>query len=186
MNPIEPEEFAKIVHAYSPALVLYARGLCSEPEDVVQEALLKLLNQRPPPDCTRAWLYRTVRNLALNTNRNLAIRSRHLQTHGHYRQAILTDADRQPAEYQLDAAQAAEALEQLPSELREIVTARLWGELTFAEIAEITNLSLSTAFRRYEEALHLLRHNLGDPPCQNKNNTSQTNRRQNSPTRSGE
>jgi DNA-directed RNA polymerase specialized sigma24 family protein len=63
-----------------------------------------------------------------------------------------------PAEAaQLDAASAAEALAQLPLEEREVIVAHLWGGLTFQQIADITALSASTAYRRYESGLRALR-----------------------------
>ena len=61
----------------------------------------------------------------------------------------------------LDAKAAAEALQDLPSELREIVVARIWGELSFEEIGEVIETSTSTAFRRYRDAIELLRERMG-------------------------
>ncbi|HEY1067171.1 MAG TPA: sigma factor-like helix-turn-helix DNA-binding protein, partial [Pirellulales bacterium] len=58
---------------------------------------------------------------------------------------------------QLDAEVAARALEKLPPDEREIVVARVWGGLSFAEIAELANSSASTVFRRYEAGLTALR-----------------------------
>ena len=43
------------------------------------------------------------------------------------------------------------------SDEREVVVARLWGELSFREIGEITGTSESTAHRRYQGALARLR-----------------------------
>ena len=43
-----------------------ARQWCAEPEDVVQEAFLKLAGQSKEPDDVVAWLYRVVRNGALD------------------------------------------------------------------------------------------------------------------------
>ena len=55
-----------LVDRYAAALELYARQWCHAPEDVVQEAFLKLVAQRPLPDQPAAWLFRVVRNGALN------------------------------------------------------------------------------------------------------------------------
>ncbi len=68
----------------------------------------------------------------------------------------------------LDADTAARTLEGLPIEFREIVVAHVWGELTFEQIGELTGVSSSTAHRRYQEALTMLRERL-DVPCPNQN-----------------
>ena len=54
-----------LVDRYAAALELYARQWCHAPEDVVQEAFLKLVAQRPPPDQPAAWLFKVVRNGAV-------------------------------------------------------------------------------------------------------------------------
>ena len=49
------------------------------------------------------------------------------------------------------------ALEQLPASQREVVTLKIWGELTFAEIAEALEIPANTAASRYRYALEELR-----------------------------
>ena len=53
------------------------------------------------------------------------------------------------------------ALDELSNEKREVVIARIWGGLTFEEIAEVAEISSSEAHRRYEAALASLRKRLG-------------------------
>ena len=53
------------------------------------------------------------------------------------------------------------ALEQLPPEQREVIVARLWGGLSFEQIAAVAGCSASTAFRRYEAGIEALRRLLG-------------------------
>ena len=64
MSGVGPELLGRLVDENAAALVLYARQWCSAPEDVVQEAFLKLAAQKPAPDNPVAWLYRVVRNAA--------------------------------------------------------------------------------------------------------------------------
>ena len=45
----------------------------------------------------------------------------------------------------------------LPGDLREAVTLRIWGQLTFAQIAELYGITKSTAHARYRQALEELR-----------------------------
>ena len=61
-----PELLAQLVSQYATTLVLYARQWCDAPEDVVQEALLKLVRLKKPPDKLLAWVFRAVRNARLD------------------------------------------------------------------------------------------------------------------------
>src|SRR5439155_1659947 len=76
-----PEQLAELVDRHAAALVLYARQWCSSPDDVVQTAFLKLARQSVPPDNLVPWLYRVVRNGAIDaararTRREPAVRRR--------------------------------------------------------------------------------------------------------------
>lgn len=138
------------------ALELYARALCDAPEDVVQEALLRLARERPLPDRPLAWLYRAVRNGALTAARGARRRRRH-------ETAAATPRDWfEPGTVDwLDGRMAAEGLRQLDTAAREVVVARLWGGLSFAEIGELVGCSTSAAQRRYVAGLGELRKRLG-------------------------
>jgi RNA polymerase sigma-70 factor (ECF subfamily) len=61
---------------------------------------------------------------------------------------------------QLDAQEATRLLAELPLELREVIVARLWGGLRFAEIGTLVGCSLATAQRRYEAGLNELKKRL--------------------------
>jgi len=155
-----PLEFSRLVDEHSAALVLYARQWCSAPEDVVQEAFLKLAGQRAAPDNPAAWLYRVVRNGAISAARSAQRRRRHEEA----------AAGRAPAWFipseagGLDEQAASAALGKLPLEQREIIVAHLWGGLTFEQIAPLAACSSSTAHRRYLEGLSTLREKL-EKPC---------------------
>ncbi len=51
-------------------------------------------------------------------------------------------------------------LRELPEKLREIVVLRIWSQLSFEEIAEVTAMSKTSVFRTYAEALEHLRKRL--------------------------
>lgn len=144
------------------ALVLYARQWCECPEDVVQEALLELVGQRQRPDRVAAWLFRVVRNGAISAGRSAHRRKLREQ------RAAAAEACFENTSSALDAVAASEALTKLALELREVLVARIWGELTFSEIAELTGSSTSTAQRRYEQGLRELQARL-EKPCTNTN-----------------
>ena len=106
-------------------------------------------SQQQMPDQPAAWLFRVVRNLALNSNRSFARRRRHEQVKAIERGGWF---EAQP-DVPILAAEAVAALEQLEPVDREIVVARIWGQMSFEQIAELTKCSLSTAHRRYSAAL---------------------------------
>src|SRR5437879_13764246 len=73
---MSPPDVARLIDAHAAPLVLYARQWCDAPEDVVQEAFLKLVRQGRPPQDAVAWLYRVVRNGALDVARRARRRQR--------------------------------------------------------------------------------------------------------------
>jgi len=160
-----PDQLAELVDRYAAALVLYARQWCDSPEDVVQTALLKLCRLRTPPDNLVPWLYRVVRNGAIDASR--AARRRHK-----YEAAAADIAPKWFApSYDptgLDARAAALALADLAVETREIIVMHLWGGLTFEQIAQTLDSSAATCYRRYAAGLEVLRQKLGvETPVKN-------------------
>jgi RNA polymerase sigma factor (sigma-70 family) len=155
---MDPDHLGFLIDRHSAALVLFARQWCAAPEDVVQEAFIKLARQVPPPLQAVAWLYRAVRNRAISQGRSERRR------HAHETRAAEQAAGwLQPAEDPggLDAAVAATRLAELPIDQREAIVAHLWGGLTFEQIAEFSGSSAATIWRRYAAGLTALRQKLG-------------------------
>jgi RNA polymerase sigma factor (sigma-70 family) len=149
-------DFARLIDAHAAPLVLYARQWCGTPEDVVQEAFLKLVRQKRPPADVVAWLYRVVRNGALDASKSARRRQR--------RESVATRPVRwfvEPEVDGLDASTAVAALERLVPEQREAIVAHHWGGLSFEQIATVVGCSASTAFRRYTAGVEELRKHLG-------------------------
>jgi RNA polymerase sigma factor (sigma-70 family) len=153
-----PERLAELVDRHAAALTLYARQWCVTPEDVVQASFLKLVRQQSLPDNLVAWLYRVVRNAAIDAGR--AARRRQKYEHQAASQTPLWFIPTEDPTG-LDARTAAAALSTLPDEIREIIVAHLWGGLTFEEIADMVGGSASTCYRRFALGLDLLRQKLG-------------------------
>ena len=162
-----PDQLAELVNRHAAALVLYARQWCATPEDVVQTAFLKLARQAVPPDNLVPWLYRVVRNGAIDAGRAARRRQKYEARAASVAPTWFVPSDDPTG---LDAHAAAEALIELPVEIREIMVAHLWGGLTFEQIADMVGGSASTAYRRYAAGLELLRDRLrvyrrtGDTP----------------------
>jgi RNA polymerase sigma-70 factor (ECF subfamily) len=151
-----PRQLADLIAAHAAALVLYARQWCDSPEDVVQDAFCKLVAAGTAPDDPVAWLFRAVRNAAIDAGRARRRRVR--------REQVAARAERWFAEREidgLDAQAAVAALEALPPDHREVIVARLWGGLTLEQIAAAAGCSVSTAHRRFEAGIAALRERLG-------------------------
>jgi RNA polymerase sigma-70 factor (ECF subfamily) len=160
MAAIGPETWGRLYREHAPALLLYARaclhaGVRGEgAEDLVQEAFVKLAQQTTTPGQVLPWLYRVVRNDALQAGRGRARRRRREARAGSSEAWFASTDD------QLDAQHAARLLAELPLEQREVIVARLWGGLTFEEVALLTGCALATAHRRYQAGLAALKERL--------------------------
>jgi RNA polymerase sigma factor (sigma-70 family) len=154
---MRPHDFASLVDNHGPALILYARQWCHAPEDVVQDAFVKLVAQRPPPREVLPWLYRVVRNGALDAAKAARRRQRREQATARSERWFVESAVEG-----MDAGTAVLALQNLPIEQREVIVARLWGGLNFEQIADVAGCSVSSAFRRFTAGIDLLRKELGE------------------------
>jgi RNA polymerase sigma-70 factor (ECF subfamily) len=161
-----PHELASLVSLHGPPLVMYARQWCYTPEDIVQNAFVKLIASRPPPRDAVAWLYRVVRNGALDAGKTSRRRQRREQAVARpERWFVETDVEG------LDADTAVAALKSLPLEQREVIVARIWGGLSFEQIADAAGCSASSAFRRFTAGIEALRKELAEP-CPNPTSTA--------------
>src|SRR5688572_32641492 len=82
MSTSDLDRLARMVAERASALALYARQWldAASAEDVVQEALSALLSERRAPDDPIAWMYRAVRNAAIDQARSSSRRRRREQT----------------------------------------------------------------------------------------------------------
>jgi RNA polymerase sigma-70 factor (ECF subfamily) len=159
-------------------MALYARQRMgpritgAETQDLVQEAFVRLIKQcaagREPQDVP-AWLFACVRNAAVDAIRSESRRRRREQLAARERadhemsQAASAGLFRSPPGSVLDAADAERALASIAPELREVVTLRIWGNMTLVQVAAITGSPVSTVYDRYRTALELMRRNLEVP-----------------------
>jgi RNA polymerase sigma factor (sigma-70 family) len=157
MARIAAEELGRLYREHAPALRLYARQWPEGGEDLVQDAFVKLAQQSPAPELLLPWLYRVVRNGALEAGRG-NVRRRHREDRASVAEAWFATVD----DF-IDSRQATRLLAELPLEQREVVVARIWGGLTFEELAQLAGCSLPTAHRRYQAGLGTLRERLDGP-----------------------
>lgn len=136
--------------------LLFARSQTrseADAQDVLQEALLEAWRRAPdlPPGDT--LIFKTIRWRAIDLGRRADLRARHeLNTVDWWQSS--EDA---PGTRNLELEGAVQAL---PAHLREVVLLKIWGGLTFRDIAETLGLPPATAASRYRYALEHLRHAL--------------------------
>ncbi len=156
MSRITESQLRAIVERYGRGLTLFARQWCGNPDDALQEALIDLCKLPQLPESVPAWLFQVVRNKALTQSRSERRRANHQSSAAEQKQAWF-EADPSVG---LDAEMVAGLLTGLPELERQIVTSRIWGELTFAEIAELVDRSVTTVFRIYRSTIVSLREQL--------------------------
>ena len=141
-----------------PNLVLFARQQTSQPseaEDLVQEAVRKLWQMNPdcPPD--NALAYHKIRQLATDFARSRirrAVREETWESEAPRVEWFDRRAEKTERDSRLESAVRA-----LPPEQREVISLKIWGELTFDQIARTLDISPNTAASRYRYALERLR-----------------------------
>ncbi len=89
---MDPTVLGQLVDEHAAALELYARQWSDAPEDIVQEAFLRLVVQTRPPRNVVSWLFRVVRNQAISGLRSAQRRRKH-ETCAAERQPQLLFAD---------------------------------------------------------------------------------------------
>jgi RNA polymerase sigma factor (sigma-70 family) len=141
--------------SYGAGLVLYGRQWLEtgDAEDVAQEAFVRLMGQKTEPDNVKAWLYRLVRNEAIDRLRR---RQRHERRAAKLELAQTEWFERQQTN-PIDSNAAQVALAGLAGDLREVVVLRIWGQMTWKEIGAVLELPLSSVFHKYQTALEALR-----------------------------
>ena len=149
---MQRDEVEGLYERFGPALLAYACSLLGRrpaAEDVLHQVFLNLIaGEVSQPEHPKAYLYRAVKNASYNVRR-----------------AAAHEVEMNPTEPWFEAKGGAveesialqAALVQLPAEQREVVVMRVWAELRFEEIAEITGVGVNTAASRYRYGLKKLR-----------------------------
>lgn len=153
-SPINAKLIAQLLHQHADALRRYAAQWTATPEDCVQEAFVELAGQKQIPDSIVAWLYRVVRNRAINRCRGTKRRKQHEQAAG------LRLQETRSSSLDHEQRELTEALQAIDDASRELVTLRIWSGLTWSEIGGLTGQSSSSAQRNYVVALAKLKQRL--------------------------
>jgi RNA polymerase sigma-70 factor (ECF subfamily) len=144
-------------------LLLFARQQTrseADAQDVVQEAVVECWQRRPegvPP--AAGIIFATIRRRAIDLGRSADRRAgREMVAAGEIPAAWFDGGVEERETNRL----IQEAMSKLPDNYREVVTLKVWGELTFAEIAGVLEIPANTAASRYRYGLAELRkHTIG-------------------------
>jgi RNA polymerase sigma-70 factor (ECF subfamily) len=156
---------AVLYEAHAAELRRFLLVICRNPAmaaDVLQAAFLKLLEQGGGvrPESLKAWLFQVAYRLALAMRRREGVGQRVMESW-----AWLQSDETGPPDDSVARRESIErvrrAMNELPSEQRQIVRMRIDEEKTFAEIASELRIPLGTALSRMHAALQKLRQVLG-------------------------
>lgn len=154
--PLECEIVAEAVDRWAGVLTSWLRSRTDSPEDVVQEVFCRLACLDQPPERMASWLFQVAVNLCRENARRTKRRLEREQ-HRAPRESVACTVHEDIVHQEVRA-----AVEGLPDQLRDLVIARLWAGLTLQESAELLNMSITTAHRRYQESLTKLRQLLAE------------------------
>ena len=159
---------------HGPKLLLFARQQTRSQEDaqdIFQDALVKLVEKIRTGEFVggqESWLpylYTAIRRLAIDLSRKDDRRKRREDNVG----ADIEEESRDAfhpwfeggASDEETRTQLEDGLKELPQKFAEVITMKVWGERTFAEIGEALGISQNTAASRYRYGLEALKKHLG-------------------------
>jgi len=151
-------EWQQWLDEYAAKFLLFARQQApreADAQDLVQEAVLeaaqRLDAQRPPP---APLVFSTIRRRAIDLARRQARRSNRELAASDQATELWFDTSVDERER---AKLIQDAMSKLPEMFREVITLKIWGGLTFAEIGEALGIPANTAASRYRYAVEELR-----------------------------
>ncbi|BCX46456.1 ECFsub family RNA polymerase sigma-24 factor [Haloferula helveola] len=154
-------EWKQWLSDYGHRLLAFARGWApaqADAEDLVQEAVMRLWGVQQehgghPPDLPLA--FSTIRFCGLNRHRSDKRRRKREESIIYLND--FEDVWLDPSvEEDEEALMLRDEVDRLSPKLKEVVTMKIWGGLTFAEISESLAISPNTAASRYRYALEQL------------------------------
>lgn len=157
------DKLETLLKDHGATLLLFVRQWvpdASDAEDVLQEAVLKYWRSGHFVEENPKYLFACVRNAAMDFLRQNSRRKKRENRTIQEQQRCQEPSLSGPLEQENLRIQIENALGNLSVEQREVVVMKIWGELTFAEIAETLNIPSDTAASRYRYAMARLRQNL--------------------------
>ena len=142
----------------------------SDAEDVLQVGLVKLARKVEEgtfvggPDAWLAFIYSQIRREAIDLGRKDDRRRKREENVFKDERSLGLDIEMPMFEDQENQDETRkiliEGMKTLPKKFSEVISMKLWGERTFAEIGEALDISLNTAASRYRYGIEALRKQL--------------------------
>jgi RNA polymerase sigma-70 factor (ECF subfamily) len=151
-------EWQQWLDEYAPKFLLFARQQArseADAQDLVQEAVVEAAQRLgdealPPP----ALVFATIRRRAIDLARREARRTDRELASGELATEPWFDTD---VEQRERAKLIQDAMSKLTDIYREVITLKIWGGLTFAEIGDTVGIPANTAASRYRYGVEELR-----------------------------
>ena len=151
------DDWRRWIADHAPTLLLFARQMArseADAQDLVQEALTECWQRNGAGTPPLPLLFATIRRRAIDLARREDRRMNREQT------VALNDA--QPwfdtgVEQRECSRMIQMAMAELLPEQRDVITLKIWGEMTFAEIGQTLGIPANTAASRYRYGLSELR-----------------------------
>ncbi len=155
-----PDDWKACFDAHGRAMVLFARQFTAtleDAEDAVQEGFVRFWRRRPQAEDPTAYLFACIRTAALDQSRQRKRRARREQAAARQAESAWFAC---PVEQEERRQRIEQAMARLPLEQREVLVLKVWGGLTFDQIARVHAISINTASSRYRYALAALQQQL--------------------------
>jgi RNA polymerase sigma-70 factor, ECF subfamily len=156
-------------------LLLFARQQTrslADAEDVLQDALVKLARKVEEgtfvggSDAWLAFIYTQIRREAIDLGRKDDRRRKREENVFKDERSLGLDIEMPMFEDEENQDETRkiliEGMKTLPKKFSEVISMKLWGERTFAEIGEVLDISLNTAASRYRYGIEALRKQLAN------------------------
>ena len=152
------------LNRHGPALVLLARQWTpsrTDAEDVVQEAFVRFWRSRERIEDPAAYLFACVKHCALDSlrGRQRQVRREQATARPEAEPLFMSGIEQDERRTAIEA-----ALRELPENQAEVLVMKIWGELTFPQIAKALDLPANTVASRYRYALARLREQMAEEP----------------------
>lgn len=161
--------FEELVRRYQKPIAAYVYRIVNDYEsslDVTQEVFIKVYNSihRYSSEYKfSTWLYRIAHNAAIDHLRRNSVNAQSLETEnadGTYQIQIEAtgrspEKDREISEWRTEIGQV---VKRLPDAYKQLILLRHANDLSYDEIAEVTNLPLGTVKNRLFRAREMMRH----------------------------
>jgi len=157
LNPATPLDFERVYKEHKQGLYALALSVTRRPdqaEDAVHDAFTRIFRtKREPTGDYVAYVYACVRNAAIDKIRK--------RKHAQMPEAMIFESDAMAPQQMLEISERdqrlQDAITQLPSHEKQVIIMKIYGQLTFEQIAQANDQPLATVASRYRRTLAKLK-----------------------------